>query len=76
MATCRCGKTIKNGRRRCKQCNLQDRYSTGPVGGRADDSDEDDEWDVEQTGLGDCEAEGQASLDGGIVRDGEGGDEA
>lgn len=52
----------------CKDCALAERYSSGPVGGTSEDGD-DEEWAVEQAGLGDADAEGQARLDGGIVKE-------
>lgn len=72
MSGCdQCGQPTRR-RGLCKDCALADRYSSGPVGGTG--SDDEAEWSVNQEGLGDAEAEGQARLDGGIVK--EGGDDA
>lgn len=70
MPTCRCGAHIQSGRR-CRDCQLADRYSDGPVGGEGERED----WSVTQQGLGDRDAEGQATLDGGIAREEVAGDE-
>jgi len=52
----------------CKECSLERAH-----GVPADhiDSDGDDEWTVAQQGLGDRDAEGQATLDGGIRKESE-----
>lgn len=70
MACNRCGRQTPRTRL-CKQCARDDRHSTGPVGGTSADSDDDgDEWAVEQQGLDGEAHEGQATLTGGVCKDG------
>ncbi|WP_436933723.1 hypothetical protein [Halovenus marina] len=70
MGCDRCGCPTPRSRL-CKECGRDEHRSTGPVGGTASDqNDRDDEWQVEQQGLGDADAQGQSTLDGGVAKDG------
>lgn len=74
--TCeRCGAPATGGR--CRDCEQQE-HVEAQYGTAADDvgvDAEDDEWEVDQQGLGDRDPAGQARLDGGIAREGEDGDD-
>lgn len=54
-------------KRLCHECSLEARFGL-PDDDTGVDA-EDDEWEVDQQGLGDRDAAGQARLDGGIERE-------
>jgi hypothetical protein len=62
----------------CRACGRDERYSSAPVGGTSADRDDSpgettgDDWAVEQRGLDGERHEGQATLDGGVAKDGGG----
>ena len=66
MAKCqKCGRRTTRSRL-CRDCGQDERRDPGPVGGTASD----DAWAVEQQGLDGEPHEGQATLDGGVAKDG------
>lgn len=68
MSKCgKCGRRTTRSRL-CRGCARDERHSTGPVGGTA--SDGEDGWAIEQQGLDGETHDGQATLDGGVAKDG------
>jgi len=74
MGCNKCG-TPTSRSRLCKECALDERYSSGSVGGRASDGRDDadgEQWSVDQQGLDGEAHTGQATLNGGVAKDGGG----